>query len=31
VNARRDPLFLRKHYDEAYPVLSLIEDASDRP
>ncbi len=23
----RDPLFLHKHYDEAYPVLSLIEDA----
>lgn len=24
---QRDPLFLHKHYDEAYPVLSLIEDA----
>jgi len=23
----RDPLFLRKHYDEAWPVLSLLEDA----
>lgn len=24
---RRDPLFLHKHYNAAYPVLSLIEDA----
>jgi uncharacterized protein len=23
---RRDPLFLHKHYNEAYPVLSLLED-----
>jgi len=23
---RRDPLFLHKHYNAAYPVLSMIED-----
>jgi uncharacterized protein len=26
----RDPLFLHKHYNAAYPVLSLIEDARQR-
>ncbi|MHC4248005.1 MAG: radical SAM protein [Planctomycetota bacterium] len=25
---RRDPLFLHKHYNSAYPVLSLMEDAA---
>ncbi len=25
---KRDPLFLHKHYNSAYPVLSLIEDAA---
>jgi uncharacterized protein len=25
---RRDPLFLHKHYNAAYPVLSLLEDAA---
>jgi uncharacterized protein len=24
---RRDPLFIQKHYNPAYPVLSLLEDA----
>ena len=24
---RRDPHFLHKHYNAAYPVLSMIEDA----
>lgn len=24
---RRDPVFLHKHYNAAYPVLSLLEDA----
>jgi len=24
---RRDPLFIQKHYNRAYPVLSLLEDA----
>jgi hypothetical protein len=27
---RRDPLFLHKHYNVAYPVLSVIEDSLDR-
>lgn len=27
---RRDPVFLHKHYNAAYPVLSLIEDALER-
>jgi len=26
---QRDPLFLHKHYNAAYPVLSLLEDALD--
>jgi uncharacterized protein len=26
----RDPLFLHKHYNSAYPVLSLLEDTLDR-
>jgi uncharacterized protein len=26
---KRDPLFLHKHYNSAYPVLSLLEDAAD--
>ena len=24
---RNDPLFIQKHYNPAYPVLSLLEDA----
>ncbi len=27
--AKRDPLFLHKHYNAAYPVLSLLEEAGD--
>jgi uncharacterized protein len=27
----RNPLFLHKHYNAAYPVLSLLEDAYSRP
>jgi hypothetical protein len=23
---KRDPIFLHKHYNAAYPVLSLLED-----
>jgi len=26
---RRDPLFIQKHYNEAYPLLSLLEDHMD--
>lgn len=28
---KRDPLFLHKHYNVAYPVLSLLEDTLVRP
>jgi uncharacterized protein len=27
---KRDPLFLHKHYNAAYPVLSVLEDSMDR-
>ncbi len=27
----RNPIFLHKHYNAAYPVLSLLEDHTDRP
>jgi len=27
---KRDPLFLHKHYNSAYPVLSLLEDTLTR-
>jgi len=27
---RREPRFIQKHHNAAYPVLSLIEDATER-
>jgi len=27
---KRDPLFLHKHYNSAYPALSLLEDYYSR-
>ena len=26
LNRERNPLFLHKHYNAAYPILSLLED-----
>ena len=28
---KRDPIFLHKHYNAAYPILSLLEDTFPRP
>jgi uncharacterized protein len=28
---RRDPLFIQKHYNSAYPVLSLLDDVLPKP
>jgi uncharacterized protein len=27
---KRNPLFIQKHYNEMFPILSLIEDATNK-